>query len=508
MDILSIISFLMPIGISPFKVEILPIVFFLIIWSLFAFTIIQVRQQANAKNWEKNWHGEDGNTSDDLDAEHESILDLSDAVATRAEKIADVMPGIILIIGLLGTFIGLGLALDKASSILSSADVSAMDSSMVQLMGMLEGLGAKFKTSTWGLLAFLLLKLIMAKDGYEERRLKWVIEKVKREFDTIRAKREEQERLRIEQITSGLATIGSTITLQNERLLKQIRSWEVDSLSAAADQKDAISQGFADLQETMNQVPVSIRKMNKETSEWLRQSVDLHQSVSNSMADFIAKNDEVVDKLGKSAQGMSSAAQDMGKSASHLQDVITDFRANMESVIDLLKSDLNQTIQDMNGSFASNMDRMSNDLGVATQDISKAVNGLSESVGHTMKEVSENIGKSMDIQTKAQTNFEATAAILQKEVLEMTNLVKNLDANIVNALGSVSEGNIRMNKIFNKITQISEEQSELFEQFFEELKVLNQLSDVLTQLGSDLKSGSQELANKLGGLSTNRENNP
>ncbi|MDH2274331.1 hypothetical protein [Moraxella porci] len=63
-------------------------------------------------------------------------------------------------------------------------------------------------------------------------------------------------------------------------------------------------------------------------------------------------------------------------------------------------------------------------------------------------------------------------------------------------------------QIFNKITQISGEQSELFEQFFEELKVLNQLSDVLTQLGSDLKSGSQELANKLGGLSTNRENNP
>ncbi len=500
MDILSIISFLSPFGFSPFKVEILPIAFFSLILFLFVYTIFQVKKHANAENWEKNWHGKDGDASDDLDAEHGSILDLSDAVATRAEKIADVMPGIILIIGLLGTFIGLGLALDKASSILSSADASAMDSSMTQLMGMLEGLGAKFKTSTWGLLAFLLLKPIMAKDGYEERRLKWVIEKVKREFDTIRAKRAEQEQQRIEQITSGLAAIGSTITLQNERLLKQIRSWEVESLSVAADQKDAISQGFEDLQETLNQVPASIRKMNKETSDWLRQSVDLHQSVSNSMADFIAKNDEVVDKLGKSAQGMSSAAQDMGKSASHLQDVITDFRTNMESVIDLLKSDLNQTIQDMNGSFASNMDRMSNDLGVATQGISKAVNGLSESVDHTMKEVSETIGKSVDIQTEAHTNFEATAEILQKEVLVMTNLVKNLDENIVRALGSVSDGNAQMNSIFKKITQISRGQEDLFEQFFEELKVLNQLSDTLSQLGKDLSKSNQELANKLSDL--------
>lgn len=500
MDILSIISFLSPFGFSPFKVEILPIAFFSLILFLFVYTIFQVKKHANAENWEKNWHGKDGDASDDLDAEHGSILDLSDAVATRAEKIADVMPGIILIIGLLGTFIGLGLALDKASSILSSADASAMDSSMTQLMGMLEGLGAKFKTSTWGLLAFLLLKPIMAKDGYEERRLKWVIEKVKREFDTIRAKRAEQEQQRIEQITSGLAAIGSTITLQNERLLKQIRSWEVESLSAAADQKDAISQGFEDLQETLNQVPASIRKMNKETSDWLRQSVDLHQSVSNSMADFIAKNDEVVDKLGKSAQGMSSAAQDMGKSASHLQDVITDFRTNMESVIDLLKSDLNQTIQDMNGSFASNMDRMSNDLGVATQDISKAVNGLSESVDHTMKEVSETIGKSMELQKNAQLAFITTTNVLQEKILAMTELVSKLKDDITQPLKSVSESNRNVINLTKRIDNSAAEQTDAFNQFLEKLDVLTQLSDSLSQLGKGLSKSNQELANKLSDL--------
>lgn len=62
---------------------------------------------------------------------------------------AEIMPGILLILGLLGTFLGLSMALNKASSILIDANSAAgMDSAMSNLMGMMEGLGTKFKTST------------------------------------------------------------------------------------------------------------------------------------------------------------------------------------------------------------------------------------------------------------------------------------------------------------------------------------------------------------------------
>ncbi|HEA3247292.1 hypothetical protein [Pasteurella multocida] len=158
---------------SPYngKIETLPIVFFSIILVSFLFTLVNLLINAKAKNWESNWNNKN------LDIEQGTISELSNSIATKSEKVSDVMPGIILIVGLLGTFIGLGLALDKASTILSSADTHNMDSSMTQLMGMMEGLGTKFKTSTWGLIAFLLLKFFSSSINYEEKRLKWVANK-------------------------------------------------------------------------------------------------------------------------------------------------------------------------------------------------------------------------------------------------------------------------------------------------------------------------------------------
>ena len=115
---MEILNFLLPIHLSPFKIDILPGVFFVIIWGLFVFTIVRVYQTAKPENWENNWYGGNkNNKSKKMDAEHGSVMEISEAVATPAEKLADIMPGMILIIGLLGTFLGLGLALDKASSI-------------------------------------------------------------------------------------------------------------------------------------------------------------------------------------------------------------------------------------------------------------------------------------------------------------------------------------------------------------------------------------------------------
>ena len=82
------------------------------------------------------------------------------------------MPGLLLVIGLLGTFVGLGIALNKASEILQQAQGAGMDQAMGNLMGMMEGLGTKFKTSTWGIIGFLLFKAWATKNGFDEECIK------------------------------------------------------------------------------------------------------------------------------------------------------------------------------------------------------------------------------------------------------------------------------------------------------------------------------------------------
>ncbi|WP_449431086.1 hypothetical protein [Pseudomonas putida] len=182
----EIMSFLLP------QPELLQMSFFVFIWSVTILTAMAVALQAKPKGWEKKWHG--GNLeSSALQADHGSVHDLSETVSTTAEKIAAIMPGMLLVVGLLGTFLGLGMALDHASTILQKsgdASVGGMGGAMQDLTSMMQGLGTKFKTSTWGIMAFILLKVWDLLLGYESRRLAWCIAKVKAQLEESQGQRE------------------------------------------------------------------------------------------------------------------------------------------------------------------------------------------------------------------------------------------------------------------------------------------------------------------------------
>jgi hypothetical protein len=184
--IADIVNFLVPTS------EAIQVTFFTVIASGVAISVLWVLSTAREAAWERKWQGGAAGAAEGLDIEHGSVSELSQAVATRGEKIAAMMPGLLLIIGLLGTFLGLGMALDKASAILQSSgnSVGAMDDSMQNLMSMMQGLGTKFKTSTWGIIAFILLKLWESSNGFEDRRLNWCIKKIKAELAQHRSERE------------------------------------------------------------------------------------------------------------------------------------------------------------------------------------------------------------------------------------------------------------------------------------------------------------------------------
>jgi hypothetical protein len=118
----ELVSFLLP------RFEPLQMFFFLFITGATLLTGLMVALRANEHHWEKKWQGGKLGASG-LRADHGSIHDLSEAVSTTAEKIAGIMPGMLLVVGLLGTFLGLGMALDHASTILQksgNASVGAM----------------------------------------------------------------------------------------------------------------------------------------------------------------------------------------------------------------------------------------------------------------------------------------------------------------------------------------------------------------------------------------------
>ena len=182
MSFKEVLDFLLPQMDEPLQVG-----FLFVIVLMMGFTMVSAHLTARAHSWEKKWNsGTTDDHSDDLDIEHGSVTDLWHAVATAPEKLAEIMPGMLLVVGLLGTFLGLGLALNHASNILgqpNALSASGAASSMQDLMGLLQGLGTKFKTSTWGITGFVLLKIWSELTRFEEKRLIWVIGKVKTELE-------------------------------------------------------------------------------------------------------------------------------------------------------------------------------------------------------------------------------------------------------------------------------------------------------------------------------------
>lgn len=484
---LDILWFLLP------SKEFLPWIFFSIIISLFSWTIVSIKKSATPVNWEKNWLN-DEKKSARLDLEHSSVEDISATVETSAERWADAMPGMILIIGLLGTFLGLGLALDKASSILSNANSNSMDTSMTQLMGMMEGLGTKFKTSTWGLIAFIGLKIILSQDNYAVRRLNWCTNKIKDELFANRMQQkqiEKNERLEwIDIFKEAVENINTTNKHINQR--------NVDSLKTLADQLDCATHKNQEAFNTLFELEKSHSENQQKLlshnyanlSQLLNSNIEESRSARIAMEKFVDNHAQTIGSLSKSAQDMSQAASIVGKSAGELQTVVEHLRNNMSEVmlsisdvIDNLKhelsetihemnqtfsknmtimqSNLSETIADMNNSFKKNMVEMSNNLDGATNNISNAVNSLSISVEHTMKNVTDTLNTSIDIQKKAQMKFVETSNELNTHIIQMTDLVDKLKGDITSGLNAVSESNRSMISLGKKYGGFSEQVQEV-----------------------------------------------
>lgn len=454
MKIVDIVNFINPLG------DMLSTVFVLLLVSLSIATIIWLIASAKVENWESNWNGEHLEDNASLDSEHGSVHELAEAVSTKAEQVADIMPSMLLVIGLLGTFIGLGIALNSASEVLANANTSGMDNAMTNLMALMEGLGAKFKTSTWGLLCFIILNVLFNTLGYKEKRLSWAIQKVRQEADIKRQAKEQQEHKKYNELLNVIKVLAKTSQENNSALMQSNQSL-----------KESNQANLLELQK--------IASYNKSTQDAMQQFVD---STVQSMS-----------SIGNSADQMAQAAKAVGTSAHELNEVIDKLQIELKDVMEMIRRDLGDTINNMGKNFEESMTDMTNSMSQATQGISTAVTNLSNSVNATMDKVQNIIGESMDLQRKSAQEFTVTSTTLNGQIIEMTNLVQQLSGDITSGLKAVSESGRRMQAIDKKYASNADQ--------VEAMTQTNQsLAQTLTQLSDKTNATNQALMNVLGNL--------
>ncbi len=542
----EVISFILPQMDDLIQVSFLTI----IVVTMIA-TIFSAWKYANESSWEKKWNrGTPNDASDDLGIEHGSVTDLWHAVATASEKVSEVMPGMLLVIGLLGTFLGLGLALNKASSILGQADAmsaGAAADSMGHLMGLLQGLGTKFKTSTWGITGFVLLKVWSEAMRYDEKRLAWVIgkvktelEKQKREVKAADQKKREELHAQIEstahQVVDGLADqVGKMLDQKmamHAQLLQHLEGQRADFGNLMAEistKSDTIANGqsvqteklqtqakeiYAQLFQRMDDQHKVLTDLNTEmraTKDSMQHFTLGTQGVVQQMANAAEQMADGAGDIGKAAERMAQGADKVGVAGQQLVGAIDEFKNQFTTVLDDVRKDLGKSIHDMSTQAASTLEKGSTQLSDATREISTALGVLSEDVKATMTEVKDSIGEALKIQQKAATEFTLSTGSLNENITATTNIVGELASPIKEGLRSVSDTGQHMRSVgksLDKSLLIMQDVVTKLELIPAALKPISELSDHHQQMISaleplhDLAGNQQHLIQEMKGLRT------
>lgn len=416
--------------------DLLQLIFVLIMSAMVLLTMVSAYAIAKPESWEAKWNrGTPDDHSDDLDIEHGSVTDLWHAVATWPEKLAEIMPGMLLVVGLLGTFLGLGLALNHASQILgnpTALSAGGAASSMHELLGMLQGLGTKFKTSTWGIIGFVFLKIWSECTRFEEKRLTWVIGKVKTELE-LRKKQAEQmafakQAALFTRMEDAAGKIVGGVAEQLAKMMDQDRQLVTASAKLAQKQSEDVCKLLAASREHAGQnhqqlleVLASDASARQDLAErQLLANADAAAQLRDSQQQGSALLREQLDTLGSQLQQALFAAAEQGKQQHaellagvdtlhhDLQDVQQGVHATQQAMSSF--TDGTQVIVEKMAVAAEGMAVGASEVGSAANSLVDAVNDFKDQFSEVLQGVREGLGSAIEDMSRQASHTLATGS--------------------------------------------------------------------------------------------------
>lgn len=482
--------------------------FFVLILTMFFGIVIATHLSAKDTSWEKNWnHNTPDDRSDDLDIDHGSVTDLWHAVATKSEKLTEIMPGMLLVVGLLGTFLGLGLALNHASHILGQANAlspTGAASSMQDLMGLLQGLGTKFKTSTWGIFFFLLLKVWSSWFGFEEKRLAWVIRKVKTELEyrkgeLQRAEESKQQALFAQinqaagQIVQGLTHNLAQLTENQKALHQQTLQHVLKGVQLLHGDLSGIS---TTIQSNSAELKQSLEQTAKATHDTLADFQNAIQNGNVEIKQVLEKNTQVIhgdlSSINTAVQGNSTAMkQALDQSTQSIRKDLASIHAATQASSEAMSGFVDSTkaiIQDM--SAASNkMADGAHQVGIAGSSLVKAVDDFSTQFTQVLGDVRTDLSAAInDMSDQAAHTLEQGTKELGKATLEISTALGVLSQDVTTTMNGVKDS-------IEKSLKIQQDGAVLFRRSSDTLNEnVTATTELVQKLGEDIRSGLQAVS--------------
>lgn len=474
--------------------------------------------QANQRFWDRKWQGDAlNNGADHLDVEHGSVNEISAAVASPAEKMADIMPGILLILGLLGTFLGLGIALNKASDILIDANSAGMDNAMSNLMGMMEGLGTKFKTSTWGIMAYLILKACAAGLGYDEKRLRWCAQQMKQVFDQSREqKRAEHEETQL-QYLAALQGLNDRMQVESEatrQSLSKLSSGMESFLQTLIDQGKTAAQQSKLLETNLVQLADVSRSNQQQLMKGLQDASSriCHESEISRRENYSLFTEVIAACTKISKQGDNAEQQRATQNAQLMEthkllqgiqkDRVTDGKAllaqGQQQVTELATTRKSlQHFIDINSSNLSAIQYSAEKMSSAAQEMGDSAGDLQQVIGDFRTGITDMLGTvKIDLGSTITQMGESFSENMESISASMANATDGISTAVTDLSQNVGS---TMSEVRISIDQSMKTQREAQREFMITSETLNEKVIAMTRLVDDLR---EQIVNGLTAVSS------
>lgn len=440
----------------------------------------------------KTWTNNTIETDNDLKVEHGSIHELSRAVELPAEKLADVLPSMLLIIGLLGTFLGVGVALNAAADVLNDSNanpaqiaenaqkavetleqVTKSNKNLLdKMMGMLNGLGALFKSSIYGIIGFFGFTLWKNKWGSDKERFKWCVERCNKEIE-IKKKAQDQN-------TNKIITALNKV---NESIGESIADCIQKSLQTA------LVKGFENVNKSLNEMNSALcltlektvveqfKSLNKEMKSQVNETkavVRKLESLANNSEAQTGAMDSLSRTMTEQFTFVANSAKSMGIAADELAKSVDEFRPAVTGTLETIREQFVKSITDSSKVMQN-----------AGTSILKAVNEMSAKSKEGQDKLDETLSDFNKRINGTLKDIKQTTLAMEEQGNKHVKTIQELNEEIGQKLVSISSANLNIRSGMKKLP---EELSQT---------IKGTLQDVKQSIKSSTAESTQSLAKTL-----------
>lgn len=383
---------------------------------------------------------------------------------STADKFAESAPALLIMVGLLGTFVGIAAAIGDAQAVLHSQ--GSGPAVAVKLGDMMGGIGLKFRSSAWGLIGFLTLRPIISVLVTRDRRTTAAMceQRAHKRIQEAKAK-EEREKASVE--------AGRWKSLQSQ----------VDAISANTKVLDRWGEVLTQLSAMSNSVATSAEAMSTASKELQTTIQAIKDSVSSALTASATKIDGAVQA---SSQQIKTALENSGRSVGT---AITELSIKVEGAIEKSLKLTTDALNENSTATGAALKKLDDSFSTIKTTLTTSIDGSTAALREAMTAIATHGDKQMKSLTVANdAAFKMLKEAQSASTASLKEALTGTSTTLASMIGAVSD----LTKISSMIESSSSESLIINNQ----LKCsVDRLNNSLTKITGDMEKTSLDLRN-------------